>query len=271
MPIRERVLVMGPYDAGKSHQWLTMAKWLRPTGAQFYCIDSDDAIEYMLKEKKQFQGLSAKDGGNVHVHAAYEYDEFIAAQKKIAPLVVPQDWVILDMMEMPWKKTSDYFVLKLHEETKAEYLLDARKKMLAVGDKTSKGKEAQLLSTALQGRKDWPVINAFYDEFIMPIVYQWKCHVYATTRADEISKDDDPETISLFKGIGLKPAGQKALGHQFHSIFLFTHTRGTKQRPKGTWHITTVKERGDRPYFFEETLTDLYMQYMVDRAGWDIP
>ncbi len=271
MPIRERVLAMGPWDSGKSHQWLMMAKRLMPAGVQFYAIDTDDAIAYMMHEKEAFRELNAENGGNVHLYSVGEWPDYMDAQRKIKPQVKPGDWVVVDMVETPWKRVSDYYILDVHDETKGQYLLEVRKKMLAKGDKTPGGKEAQLASEAIKGRKDWPIINALYDEFISPIVYTWPCNVYAATRAEELSREEDPELPHFFREAGLKPAGQKNLGHQFHTIFLMTHSIGTKSRPRGEWFITTLRERADREYFHHAPLVDLYLQYFVNVVGWDIP
>jgi len=67
----------------------------------------------------------------------------------------------------------------------------------------------------------------------------------------------------LFGDIGVRPAGQKALGHQMHTIFLMIPG-------KEKWFITTVKDRAGRPYFSKSPLVSLYHQYLMSKAGWPI-
>ena len=47
--VLERILAMGITGSGKSYQWLKLARALKPVGAKFRCIDTDNDIDYMLR------------------------------------------------------------------------------------------------------------------------------------------------------------------------------------------------------------------------------
>ena len=138
-----------------------------------------------------------------------------------------------------------------------------RKEIAAGLHKTKKGDEpASTITEGLDGWKDWSVINKLYDDWILPIIYRVKCHVYAATDVDPLDKNvKNAEMQQLFGKLGVKPAGQKGLGGQHHSIFLLIPG-------EDRWFITTIKDRADRPYFKKTPLISLHTQYLVAKAGW---
>jgi len=87
--------------------------------------------------------------------------------------------------------------------------------------------------------------------------------VYATTKVEKLDTkiEKDPEVLQLFGELGYRPAGQKALGHQMHTIFLFLPG-------KDSWYITTVKDRGGRGYFNKTKMVSFHTQYLCAKAGW---
>jgi len=64
----------------------------------------------------------------------------------------------------------------------------------------------------------------------------------------------------VFGAYGVKPAGQKHLGHQVHTIFLFIPPISREDK---VWRITTIKDRAGRQYFDNDPLINLYKQYFV--------
>lgn len=266
MPVRERILTMGITGSGKSYQWLKMAELLLPTGSIFRCLDTDAAIPYMLET--QFPHLLPANGGNVYVHPAYDWPEYKAgvAWLKKEP-IKDNDWVIVDMADEAWSTVQSYFVGEVFEQDIGDYFLGVRKELQARAGKSKlTGKEATtIMPEGLSGWVDWVVINKLYADWIMPIVYQIKCHVYATTKVDKLDRNSkDTELMMLFGDLGVRPTGQKKLGHQMHTVFLLIPG-------KNNWLITTAKDRGGRPYFNRSPLVSLYYQYLVAKAGWPIP
>ncbi len=286
MPVRERILSIGVTGCGKSFQWLKMAEVLLPTGSIFRCIDTDNAIEYMLGT--QFPHLDPKNGGNVYVHAAYDWPEFKTGtlwlkQKGIKPEqlkimdpylkkayetpIKDNDWVIVDMADEAWSTVQSFFVAEVFEEDAGDYFLDVRKQLQARSGKSkvNKGDATSIMPEGLSGWIDWVVINKLYNDWIKPIIYQVPCNVYATAKVDKLDRGSkDVEMMMLFGDLGIKPAGQKRLGHQMHSVFLFIP--GADK-----WFITTAKDRAGREYFKKTPLISFYHQYLVARAHWSIP
>ena len=269
MPIRERILTMGVTGSGKSYQWLQMAEYLLSTGAKFRCIDTDNDIQYMLET--QFPSLLLKNGGNVVVHPAScwpEYREAIAWLKAENEKgeVKDKDWVVVDKISNAWMHVQDYYVQEVFHQDVGEYFLAARKSLLARGDRDSKGKKvSSLQGEVFEGWKDWIVINKLYRDFITPIIYQLPCHVYMATNVEKVEASErDASILSLFGGFGLKPVGQKEIGGQLHTILLL-------KPGKDKWYVSTAKDRAGRAYFVNNQLSSLFVQYLVARAGWEMP
>ncbi len=283
--VLERVLAMGVTGSGKSFQWLKMAELLLPYGVRFRCIDTDNDIMYMLETA--FPHLKPENGGNVYVHLAFDWPEykqainwiqrkpldikkleamgtFLAKDYKEVPLK-PYDWTVVDMADNAWKTVQSHFTEQVFGEDAGDYFLQIRKEMEAGIRKTAKGGvPSSVVAEGLDGWKDWSVINKLYDDWMLPIVFRIRTHVWATTKVEKVGRDEkDAEIALLFGDIGVRPSGQKALGHQMHSIFLFIPG-------KEKWFITTVKDRSNRAYFSKIPLTSFYMQYLVAKAGWPI-
>ena len=286
MPVRERILTMGVTGSGKSYHWLKMAEILLPTGAIFRCLDTDNAIDFMLNT--QFKHLLPENGGNVYVHPAFEWPEYkkgvawlrqkglsadqlknmdIHLKKAYTTPMQDHDWVIVDMADEAWTTVQSYFVEQVFGEDIGDYFLSVRKQLQERGGKSKvSGKEAtSLMPEGLSGWIDWVVINKLYNDWIKPIIYQVPCNVYATTKVDKLDRNSkDVEMTMLFGDLGIKPSGQKRLGHQMHSVFLLIP--GADK-----WFITTAKDRGGRDYFKKTPLVSFYKQYLVAKAGWSIP
>ncbi len=286
MPVRERILAMGITGSGKSYHWLKMAEILLPTGAIFRCLDTDSAISYMLQT--QFPRLLPENGGNVYVHAAYDWPEYKAGvtwlrqkgfsqdqlknldqylKKAYTTPMQDKDWAVVDMADDAWSTVQSYFVGEVFDEDIGEYFLEVRRQLQERGGKSkvSKGNATSIMPEGLSGWIDWVVINKLYNDWIKPIVYQIPCNVYATAKVDKLDRGSkDIEMMMLFGDLGIKPSGQKRLGHQMHTVFLFIP--GADK-----WYITTAKDRAGREYFKKTPLVSFYHQYLVAKAKWPIP
>jgi len=279
MPVLERIGVTGVTGSGKSYQWLKLAEILRPTGATFRCLDTDNSIEYMLET--QFPHLKPENKGNVFVHNAYDWPNYklgvdwiqrkirvpadvdklppILKQDYLRPLKL-NDWTIVDMADMAWSTVQRYFVDQVFGEDMGDYFLEIRKEIQSGRRKARGG--GSTIAEGLDGWKDWSVINKLYEDWILPIIYRIQTHVYMTTKVTKLDRTEkDASLVSLYGDLGIKLAGQKNLGHQMHSLFLFVPG-------KDFWQITTIKDRGGRPYFNKVRLNSFFMQYLVVKAGW---
>jgi len=264
VPIRERILVTGVTGSGKSYQWLKLAESLLHTGAKFRVIDTDEAIPYMLET--QFPHLKPENKGNVWVYPGADWKELkegLALIQKENP--APEDWLIVDMADAPWSSVQRYFTSEVFDESMGEYFLQIRKDVRAKGGIDKFGKPiTSIVKEGLSGWVDWVVINRLYEDWILPIIYRTKCHVYMTTKVQQLpSNEKDSEILALYGGMRLRPAGQKNLGHQMHTIFLL--------KPGiDKWTITTMKDRANRGYFSNIPLNSLFKQYLVVKAGWPL-
>ncbi len=287
--VLERILAMGVTGSGKSYQWLKMAEELLPSGVKFRCIDTDNAISFMLKT--QFPHLMPENKGNVYVHPAFDWPDYqqsiLWIQRKMKnPKILesyednlakdyrdnqvkPSDWTIIDMVDNAWRTVQRFFTEEVFQEDIGSYFLQIRKELAAGVRKTKSGKAmTSLPAEVFDGWKDWVVMNKLYDDFILPVVYRIRTHTYATTKVEQVDRktEKDEETLLQYGELGIRPAGQKALGHQMHSIFLFIPGYG---KEKG-WKITTIKDRGNRGYFSKTVLTSFFYQYMIAKARWSV-
>ncbi len=264
MPVRERILVTGVTGSGKSYQWLKLARALLPSGAKFRVVDTDESIPYMLET--QFPDLKPENKGNVYVYPGSDWKGLKEGLAKIEnEKPADKDWLIVDMADAPWSSVQRYFTSEVFDESMGEYFLSVRKELFKKGGIGKDGKVASsIVREGLSGWVDWVVINRLYEDWILPIIYRLKCHVYMTTKVQELQKNEkNSELLALYGDLRIRPAGQKNLGHQMHTIFLFRP--GTDK-----WLITTIKDRGGRGYFKGIQLTSFHKQYLVAKAGWPL-
>lgn len=264
--IRERILTMGITGSGKSYQWLKIAEELLYEGsdAVFRCLDTDNDIEYMLET--QFQHLLPENKGNVHTMPIYSWEDYKSGIKWVLSSDVKnEDWLIIDRIDTAWEVVQGYFADEVFGENIGDYFLNVRKTMRVKGDVDAKGKPIMsIVPEGLSGWVDWVVIKKLYADWIRPIVYRVPCHVYCATGVERLpSNEKNPELLSMFGGLDIKPTGNKSLGGQMHSIFLLSP--GVNK-----WMITTIKDRSNREYFNKVRLISFYNQYLVAKAGWGI-
>lgn len=281
----ERILSIGITGSGKSYQWLQIARRLKPYGVKFRVIDTDNDIDYMLHT--QFPDLLPENGGNVYVFPAFDWPEYEKSVKWVLQRGLSEeytktmdkhllsayktplkaiDWVVLDKSNNAWSQVQTHFVTSVFGEDMGEYFLSIRKKLYESGDIGKSGKKATSVSLeALDGWKDWSVINKLYDDWINPIVYRIRCNVYATADVESLgSQEKDPEVLNVFGSLKLKPAGNKKIGGQMHTILLFMP--GTNH-----WSVKTMKDRSGRKYFDgKQELTDIYNQYLFRMGNWPL-
>lgn len=278
----ERILTIGITGSGKSYQWLKMAEELMKKGVIFRVVDTDNDIDFMLRT--QFAHLLPENGGNVYALPVYEWPEYALAAKWAVQKPLPEnhglnqylmaaykkpmqrkDWIVADKMNNTWSTAQRYFVEEVFGDDLGDYFLGIRKEIRERGELTRKGKKAtSTITEGLDGWKDWSVINRIYDDFVLPIVHRAKCNVYMASDVEKIQDTDkDPEVLNIFGPAKIKASGQKKLGGQNHSIFVFIPGQDK-------WEITTIKDRANRTYFNKTPLTSFFRQYMVMKAGWEL-
>jgi len=194
------------------------------------------------------------------VRPVFDWPDYSEALKWALESAKGDDWIVVDMIDSAWSGVQRYFVGEVFDKGMGEYFLNVRKQLQAA----SKSPRS-IMQSAFRGWLDWAVINRLYEDWMLPIVHKTNCHLYLATKAQPVTAEDDPATKAVFGELGVRPSGQKHLGHQVHTCFLLTYDN------KDTWYITTAKDRSKRSYFKKTKLTSLYLQYFVAKAGWPLP
>jgi len=269
----ERLIAMGVTGTGKTMQWLDMARTLNVKGGpKFYCIDTDNAVNYMIATS--YPDLDIKSGGNVEVFRVADWEDYHGhaksdthpdgAQEKILKKIKPNDWIIIDMADTPWETVQRFYTSEIFGKPKGAYLLQVRR---MVQNKLESGdKKAFLSEEGFKGWEDWSVINAMYADFMIPIINNPCAHLYLATKVQALSPKEDPTVKVLYGDFSIRASGQKNLGHAVHTILLYSIDISTKGKP--VWKVTTVKDRANREYFTKTEFISFYWQYLVAKAGW---
>jgi hypothetical protein len=242
---------MGPAGASKTTGWLNVAKFsaITKSDAQFYVLDTDSAVPRMMTGYPTIQD-------RVHISRGYDWSDYKAFLAKIQREARPQDWVIIDFIGNAWTAVTQSFVESVFQKDIGDYFLFARK-----ADEK-----------ALEGWTDWNVINAMYRQWINPLIFKGNYHLYATAKSEPLSSDKKPTESaavrSLFLPYGQKPAGQKELPFQFHTLLLAgkTTTPGTQQT---NYTLTTVKDR-ERVELKGAEVKNFTTDYLVNVGGWKV-
>lgn len=254
-PIPERILSYGPAGAGKSTNWLNICKWAVRTklDTHFYVLDSDASIPRMLINYPECIPF-------ITIYPCYDWTDYMNAQKEVLSKARPLiDWVVVDFASAAWQTVQSYYVEQVFHQDIGSYFLQARKEL---------SKDASSLN-ALEGWVDWSVINPLYRKWINPLVYKGQYHLYCTATAEQLSSDrkptEDKDIRSLFVKHNSKPAGQKHLPHQFHTILL----NGLTPRDTRVKTITSIKDR-EREMVAGKVITNFTKDYLVDIAKWSL-
>lgn len=244
--MRERLLAVGGPGSGKTLGWERIA--YHSPNSKFYVIDTEIGANRSLEE---FPGIQ-----NVEVMEAVDWPDYRKAQRLFCDKAKEGDWIVVDMVDKAWTAVQRNFISEVFDQEMGEYFMQARQKMKKDAKSLFGGKDS-----ALKGWTDWITINRQYDDFIFPLVYRSPANLYLAAAPSTISEDDDKDIRDLYGPYGVKPAGQKALGHQPDTVLLFAYT-------KGGWVITTMKDRGGRKYLDHQPLHNLFFQYGVAIAKW---
>lgn len=253
--MQERILVYGSAGSGKTYQWLKIAEHL--PDVPFFCMDTDRSIARHLST--EFAHL-----GNVEVFPASDWDGCMQALRSVEDKTkgrfsdswndwARRPWFMVDHVCSTWEMVQSYFVEEIFNKDIGQYFLEVREVL-------SKG--ARRLD-ALDGWKDWIVINKIYQSWANRIC-ALPCHVYLAARSAEVLKEgyEEPRVLDTYGYLGAKPAGEKRMDYRMHTVLYLTH-RGDQ------WFTRTAgKDRGRAE--FDITIHDLYMQYLVPRAGWPV-
>lgn len=246
---RERILTFGVQGTGKSNAILTVAK--RCPENTFYVVDNDDSYERLLAE-------DYPDLTNVKVEQPDDWEEHLEVIEGFSREMDADDWLVVDLLTEPWDLVQDWFTDKVFHKDIEEYFLEVR--IAKQRAKAESGKDKKSLG-AMDGWMDWPVINKQYRK-LSKLLINRPGHLYCTAELSPITKEEDDKDIrGMFGPYGVKPKGQKRMGHMMQTVLLLGKDRA------GTYTMTTVKDRG-REEMEDEEYTDFAKDYLMGIAGW---
>ncbi len=234
---RERILVYGAPDAGKSYCWFGIADLSQKTksSARFHVIDTDRATLRMMRgPNAEFSHLK-----NVTIYQARNVDQAQEASEKILAEVTEEDWIVVDMLSNIWDNMTNWWISNVFDESPVDYWADTRRRILASKEK-GKGDSKEFGG---QDSVDWNYITKAYLAWEFPITIDAPCHVFATAAETEIQKRFDPDGEKRARYVStnfMAPRGQKLTEHRFHTVLRITSLTSFKEV---TRELTRHKDR----------------------------
>lgn len=243
---RERILMIGSWGTGKSEAWCSIAKWLDQTKAegQLYVLDTDNAVDRLIEGQPWADRIIPFD--------LFEWDDYIKAITEARSKGKRDDWLVVDMVDKAWEEVQNFYIQEAFGKDAASFFLQW---------KTDNGKGSPL---AGEYGANWQVINKLYSSFIGKVA-RFPGHVLACAPVDQVNREQEKskEILDTYGRFGVKPRGQKALGHQFHTILL------ALSKGKSGYAYTTIKDR-KRTELSNEDVVDFVTSYLVKVAGWKL-
>lgn len=243
--MKERMLFMGAPGTGKTLQVVNIASFIEEEyGLPMYYIDLEDKASAMLENMK---------GGpsNIELRVAFDWDNENTGGLKqhvdwLESVVKPGDWVCVDRMDLAWAYVQRWFTELKYKETMADRLASTSVNM----------KKGSMFIPRFDGGA-WQVINEQYEWMMLRILFRMRANVIMTSGIK--AGDEGSSPLDVYGNLGVIPRGQKELGHQPHSVFLFTQRRVNS---KMAWRVSTGKDLPNRVWFDNEPLTDFSVMYV---------
>lgn len=248
----ERLLLCGGPGAGKTSAYMKIAEWLDRTEspARVFVIDPD--FKARLDPNAHLSNLDIRDDlGEWHLYKHAVIDAKAQGNRERG------DWLVIDMMSRVWSDVQKFYTNMALGKDLDDLFIDWRKSNVADPSKAKGGNPFE----AAYG-KDWQAINAMYDVFMYNVT-RFPGNVLMTSGIQSIGEDEkDPNIIRMFGKWGVRPAGQKTLGHVAADTLLLQSTsRG--------WTYSQLRGTG-REEFKNEPVGDFVMDYLVKKAGWTL-
>lgn len=256
-PRREKLLVYGRPNSGKSSTWVSIADWTAKTSStsRIHLATTDrawDAMRYPeIEDVVTATELDLSD-----------FEPWFEWAKKTAANVGRDDWIVVDKANHAWEGAQEYF---WHRKTGGNLLADVFYEHQQAVE--TKGQRGSFMGGAHGA--NWDLIKRYYNAFISPLVNA-PCHLLFCTDAKELR--EDMEGYAILKEqwkVGWMPAGEKNLPGFFHT-WLFT-----AETPRG-WLYTTVRDKTGLGQPKRDLLrgatveTGLVMDYLLPVCGWEL-
>ena len=251
---RERILAYGIPGAGKSSIWLSIAEWVHKSNApsHVWVIDTDMAWEAMRPE----------DGHVDHCVTAFPifgYTDYKEAVKKIRENGTVDDWFVIDRGDVLWDASQEAWSQAVEGKDIDEFFLMHQQRGTAAGGDYG---------------SNWVQIKRMYKGIGIDLITRFRGHVLVCCAAEEVREKkgqfgDDADVFAKYKGVGMKPSGEKKLAHLFHTeIFMV-------ESPSG-YRMSTLKERksmsgdGRKSMKGKAVTPDFVAGYLIGEAGWKL-
>lgn len=266
--LRERILLYGDTNIGKTHQYFNLALWHQNLGspAHFYGVSTDGSWEWLM-DNEEFEGLT-----NISWVEVNSFQEYLDAVKQAhAKAQRNVDWLCGDLHNQSWSWAQDEYAAA-QAKGKNHDIED-------IGDlwKLEGPGEYPI------GGWEWGMPNARYRILANNYIIRFPGHVFMIsgekTLQDESSKGDNEfqrKQRQTFKHVGSLPEGQKHDPFMFRTVL---NLQGMGPKQQG---IITAKETSGRRRFMgksigrnatimrPEKIEDFFMDYMVGVAGWEM-
>lgn len=250
---KERIMLVGDSDAGKTHQVLKVAEWhqRRKADTHFYAICSPgNEWDVMLAPSADFGGLT-----NVTWDVVYEMQDWYDLYDRYRKKAKAGDWFIADVQTDMWTDAQE------------EY------------DMAHGGGSGNPWTTEDDDDKDWAGISSRHNNLGKRFL-RWPGHqvgLYHERAPFKDPKNRHKDAKALFDPFGIFPEGNKKDYKRFHTIL---HLARNSQE-KHTWrtvrdrqreHLGTRNERKGlvtiKPEICEGK--DLFKDYLMPVGGWKL-
>lgn len=248
IPARERILAMGPEGSGKSTAPLDIA--IKIPEVTVWVVDTDRAWTPEGGRMNPCDELP-----NVKGVPAYEFPQIKPAIEKVSKQAKRDDWLVVDMLgPQAWDGAQEFYTEVTKGKEIEDFYLEFMKKS------GNRGKNP------FEGDTDWVAIKKLYGSVIAAIL-NFPGHVYCTSGVKAIGDRDEAINKRLFGPYGVRPDGEKRMGHVFSTVLLM------RQKTRDEWTFTTVKDRNGRvgyrrEYVENKPWADFSKQYLWECAGW---
>lgn len=262
-PIRERILLFGDSDAGKTWWLLKIAEWHQRRGsdAHFYglCTPGNSWDVFFLPSA-EFEDLD-----NVTFFEVTDaQDYFDIYDNKVKRQARPQDWLSVDVLGDLRASTIDEGVKR-----------DNRGRDLGSAWATTGG------DYPVSGWDGWGPVNARYAAFTQNRLLPFPGHVLCMAWERDLAEPskssgrggDSAEVRDLFGPIGAKPMGEKNDYKRFRTIIhLGKNGRGEHvartARDKQRTRLGELVEIGKVTQFRGHKISNPYTDYLMKIGGW---
>lgn len=255
-PRRERTLVYGRSNAGKSSTWLDVANWFATTETpnRIHLGCTDFAWQSMRHEViEPYVDCTDLD--------PLDFMGWVDWARRLRGEVDPDDWVVLDRTDILWEVAQETVERKRGHDLLADVKFE---NLRAIETRNAEGE----LMGGAHG-SNWGLIKSYYSSVLQPFI-NVPCHVMAVCDAKEINKADDAYDLQVAQWKGnYKPAGEKNLPGLFRT-WIFC-----QESPQG-WRYTTKRDTvalGQPPRAQMQgqiVENGFVLDYLVPVCGWEL-